>query len=216
MPPMDIEPGRFARRRPIPPARCSTSSRSSPSSPADRRTRPSVAPFVRRRRVGRRNLAVGSADGPTAGSEGARRRGAGAPRAGVPGRRVRAGARRTRSSCSSATILSAQTHRRERQQGHAGAVRAVPDAGRPRRRRSRPTSSSSIHSTGFFRSKTKNLIGMAQRARGAVRRRGADRARRPREAARRRAQDRQRRALGRVRPPRPPGRHARRAARRAG
>ena len=33
-----------------------------------------------------------------------------------------------------ATILSAQTHRREREQGHAGPLRAVPDARRPRRR----------------------------------------------------------------------------------
>ena len=35
-----------------------------------------------------------------------------------------------------ATILSAQTHRRPGQHGDAGAVRPLPDAGRPRRRRS--------------------------------------------------------------------------------
>ena len=69
-----------------------------------------------------------------------------------------------------------------------------------------------VHSTGFFRSKAKNLIGMGASARRALRRRGAHRARGPRDAPRRRPQDRQRDPVRGVRPARPPRRHPRRPA----
>ena len=66
-----------------------------------------------------------------------------------------------------------------------------------------------VRSTGFFRSKTKNLIGMAQaveeRFGGEIPTELADLVTLPG----RRAQDRQRRAVGVVRPARPAGRHAR-------
>ena len=79
-----------------------------------------------------------------------------------PERRVRARARRTRSSCSSATILSAQTTDENVNKVTPALFAAVPDRGRPRARRSRPTSSGSCSPTGFYRSKTKNLLGMAR------------------------------------------------------
>ena len=103
-------------------------------------------------------------------------------------------------------------HRRERQQGHAGAVREVPDARRPRPRRSADVEQL-VFPTGFYRSKTKNLLGMARMLDDEFDGEVPDRARGPREAARRRAQDRQRGAVGRVRPARPARRHPRRPAR---
>ena len=103
-------------------------------------------------------------------------------------------------------------HRRERQQGHARAVREVPDAARPRARRSRTTSRRIVHSTGFFRSKTKNISAWRARSTsefdGEVPTELDDLVKLPG----RRAQDRQRRALGGVRPARPARRHPRRAA----
>ena len=69
-----------------------------------------------------------------------------------------------------------------------------------------------IQSTGFFHSKAKNLIGMAQARGRALRRRDPGRARRSRHAAGSRAQDGQRRALGVVPRARPAGRHARHPA----
>ena len=101
--------------------------------------------------------------------------------------------------------------RREREQGHARAVRALPDAERPRARRSRggraarpldrvlPEQDEEPHRHG-------------PGARGALRRRGADRARGPGHDPGGRAQDRQRDPLGRVRAPRPARRHPRRPA----
>ena len=65
--------------------------------------------------------------------------------------------------------------RRAREPGHAGAVRALSrrrGAGRGRRRR---RSSRRSHATGFFRQKSKALIGMAQALVERARRRGAGR-----------------------------------------
>ena len=68
-----------------------------------------------------------------------------------------------------------------------------------------------IVSTGFFRQKAKSIIGMAQRARRAARRRGARRHGGADEAARRRPQDRERRARPRARRARAAGRSPRAA-----
>ena len=102
-------------------------------------------------------------------------------------------------------------HRSAREPGHAGAVQAL--SRRARARAARPPSElePQIHSTGFFRAKSKALIGMAQalverpRRRGAGRHGGAD------DAAGRRPQDGERRARPRARRPRAAGRSARAA-----
>ena len=56
-----------------------------------------------------------------------------------------------------------------------------------------------LRPTGFFRAKTKSVIGLSKALRGQLRRRGARPARRPRHAARRRPQDRLRRPGQRLR-----------------
>ena len=82
---------------------------------------------------------------------------------GVPGRRARPVRARPRQPVPAAGGHDpvGPDHRRERQQGHAGAVRPL-----PRRRPTwpRPTRRSSrrlIHPTGFFRAKARALLGMA-------------------------------------------------------
>ena len=102
-------------------------------------------------------------------------------------------------------------HRRDGQQGHAGGVRAVPDAGRPRGREpARARGPRPLHRVLPLEGEEPHRHG--RRARRALRRRGAHRARGSRDAARRRPQDRQRDPLGGVRVARPPRRHARRPA----
>ena len=108
-----------------------------------------------------------------------------------------------------ATILSAQCTDERVNMVTPALFAAVPDARRPRRTPIPAEVEALIHSTGFFRSKTKNLIGMAQaveeRFGGEVPAELDDLVTLPG----RRAQDRQRRAVGVVRRARAAGRHAR-------
>ena len=100
-------------------------------------------------------------------------------------------------------------HRRAGEHGHARIVPPVPDRARPGAGRARQRLEGEIRSTGFFRAKTRSLLGMAQ---AVVERHGGEvpqRARRPDRAARRGAEDRQRGDRQRVRRRRPRGRHPR-------
>ena len=156
---LEVAPDRVAERgvpvRPLRPRRRSVRTRS--------RTIGEAARAAPRRRSGSvTGRGYPSAHGPSPRCEGARRR--------RSSRRLRelypdvrcALDHRNAYELLVATILSAQMHRRARQHGDAGAVREVPDARRPRRTPIRPSVEELIQSTGFFRSKTKSLIGMAQ------------------------------------------------------
>ena len=120
---------------------------------------------------------------------------------GVSRRRVRADARQSVPAARRDDPLGA-VHRRDGQQGHAR--RCSPGTRHPADLADAdpPSVEEIVHPTGFFRQKTKSLIGMATALEERLRRRGADRARRPRDAARGRPQDRQRGPLGGVRPAR--------------
>ena len=129
-----------------------------------------------------------------------------------PEAELRAGPRRTRSSSS-----SRRSSRRRRTDENVNKVTPalfarVPDARRPRRRRTPTTSSGSCSRPASTGRRPRTCSAWRACSRSDFDGEVPDRARRPREAARGRPQDRQRGALGRVRPPGPAGRHPRRPA----
>ena len=192
---------------PIPSAPSSTSSRSSPSSPAP--DPPSVASLSASTRSGGATWVRGAM---------ARPRGAKA-RAEIV--RERLALEYPEAICAlihddafqllAATILSAQTTDENVNKVTPALFARYPTPGRPRARRSRRRRAARVPDR-LLPLEDQEPARHGAHARGGLRRRGAHRARRPREAPGRRAQDRQRRALGRVRPPGPAGRHPRRSA----
>ena len=181
------------RRRPDR-RRRSTSSRSSPSSrgaPRPRRRRPSRWRGREVRRRGRRSCASGS-------------------RSSTPTPSAR--------SCTTTRSSSSRPRSCRRRPPTRTSTRSRPRCSRG----TRPPADLAhadpddverlVFQTGFYRSKTKNLLGMARMLDedfdGEVPTELDDLVKLPG----RRPQDRQRRALGRVRPPGPAGRHARRSA----